>query len=225
MAPIENCGVLEKAMGVLMCVAAAATLLLFLLRVRAVYLNSAAATAGFGVLWATAVGCVIVQSSNLSAAHAPQTQYCVRKFSDTWLLVASIAASSYDTAVFAAISYRLAADGATARTWRARARSILQGRGLYSVSRALMRSGQVYYLASIVFFLANLAVIFSPGVPMTSHYLFAPAQSAFTNLMACCVFRGVALGVIEGTPADLSTMEITAALQTKICVDDANVDR
>lgn len=52
-----------------------------------------------------------------------------------------------DTAVFLAITYRLAVDSANEDgTWRARIQSVVTGKGLYKVSGALMRSGQLYYL-------------------------------------------------------------------------------
>lgn len=51
-----------------------------------------------------------------------------------------------DTLVFLAISYRLAGDAATERSWWARIKSFVKGDGLYSLSRSILQSGQVYYL-------------------------------------------------------------------------------
>lgn len=53
---------------------------------------------------------------------------------------------AYDTLVIIFISYRLATDSLMETTWRARLRSVVNGKGLFSLSRALMRSGQLYYL-------------------------------------------------------------------------------
>ncbi|KZP13846.1 hypothetical protein FIBSPDRAFT_868975 [Athelia psychrophila] len=52
----------------------------------------------------------------------------------------------HDTMVFLAISYRLAADAVAAGDWRSRVRSIATGKGLFSLSRSLMKGGQLYYL-------------------------------------------------------------------------------
>lgn len=60
-------------------------------------------------------------------------------FSTTLMLV-------YDTLVILVISYRLATDSLTGITWSARLRSVIRGNGLLNLSRALMRSGQLYYM-------------------------------------------------------------------------------
>ena len=52
----------------------------------------------------------------------------------------------YDTLIILAISYRLAADAVTGASWHSRLLSIIQGKGLYSLSKLLMRSGQLYYM-------------------------------------------------------------------------------
>ena len=63
-----------------------------------------------------------------------------------YLQLPSIFTTVSDTLVFLAISYRLAADAVTEKTFRGWVRTILHGRGLYSLSKALMQSGQCYYL-------------------------------------------------------------------------------
>ena len=59
--------------------------------------------------------------------------------------------------------------------------------------------------------MANLAVMCAPGVPPASRFVFTPFYSGFTNMMAARVFRGVALGLLEGSPG-LTTTRIAAAL-------------
>lgn len=153
-----------------------------------------------------------------------------------FLQLPSIVATVSDTLVFLAITYRLAADAATDATLGARVRTVLRGRGLYSLSRALMQSGQRYYLcvpiharasvgalilsssASIVFSAANLAVWRAPGVPPALSFVFIPFYVGFTNMMAARVFRGVALGLLEGPPG-LTTTHIAAALHTDRAVE------
>lgn len=65
---------------------------------------------------------------------------------DIYLISVTIAAFANDSLVFVAISYRLAADAASAGTWRCRVLSVIRGEGLYSLSRTLMKSGQLFYL-------------------------------------------------------------------------------
>lgn len=68
-----------------------------------------------------------------------------------------------------------------------------------------------------MFFFANLAVIKSPLItePL-DHYTLVNMYIAFVNIMACRVFRGVALGMLhmENTPSGLSTTRIARALRS-----------
>jgi hypothetical protein len=57
-----------------------------------------------------------------------------------------------DTLVIFAISYRMLSSAMIRSTWRARTKSFFTGDGLMLVSRALLQSGQVYYL-SVIFVL------------------------------------------------------------------------
>ena len=52
-----------------------------------------------------------------------------------------------DTLVFLAISYRMVSSAMVSCTWSARARSFFTGEGLHQLSKALLQSGQVYYLS------------------------------------------------------------------------------
>lgn len=71
--------------------------------------------------------------------------------------------------------------------------------------------------AIILFFWVNLTVAVSPLIPATSHYVLDTPYLTFTSIMACKVFRGVALGVLEESPSTaklgLSTTSIAAAFE------------
>ncbi|KZP06556.1 hypothetical protein FIBSPDRAFT_876448, partial [Athelia psychrophila] len=125
----------------------------------------------------------------------------------------------HDTMVFLAISYRLAADAVTAGDWRSRVRSIATGKGLFSLSRSLMKGGQLYYLATTVFFFANLALMTSPSIHYNwLRYELIGLYPGFTNMMACLIFRGVALGQVENTPTQLgmTSTAINVAFQMDV---------
>lgn len=66
--------------------------------------------------------------------------------------------------------------------------------------------------ATIVFFFVNLGVMVSPWATTGLRYMLVPAYVAFSNIMACRVFRGVALGIIEDSA--LTTTNIDAALRS-----------
>lgn len=68
--------------------------------------------------------------------------------------------------------------------------------------------------AVIIFFLINLAYMVSPSIPTDKQYLLVPGFAGFTNIMACRVFRFVALGMMEERPnTGLSSTKIAAAMQ------------
>ena len=51
-----------------------------------------------------------------------------------------------DTLIFVAISYKILTYTTLGDTWRARARSFYAADGLPKLSKALLQSGQLYYL-------------------------------------------------------------------------------
>ncbi|KZP10998.1 hypothetical protein FIBSPDRAFT_1051017 [Athelia psychrophila] len=208
---IENCQLLIDMTGMVGVIGGAATTFLFFLRVRAVYMKSTRVTALFGALWLVTLALGIFAATTLRAGHIPSTQYCLDT-SVNYVTLPSISTFAHDTTVFLAISYRLAADAATELTWRSRVLSVIKGKGLHSLSKSLMQSGQKYYFATVLFFLANLALLVSP-VPPSARFALTTMHLGFTNIMACHVFRGVALGAIERTPTGLSSTRIAAAFQ------------
>ena len=65
----------------------------------------------------------------------------------------------YDTLIFFAISYRVVSISMVSNTWSARVKSFVRGDGLHDLSKALLHSGQTYYL-SVFFSLLMLTVGF-----------------------------------------------------------------
>ena len=103
-------------------------------------------------------------------------------------------------------------------TWRARTKSFFTGEGLFYLSKALLQSGQVYYLS--VFWLhlcqyiywSNLyasitigvaifasALVLSGNIPRPFHPILSSPYFALGSAMACRVFRIVILGIMEDT--------------------------
>ncbi|KZP07903.1 hypothetical protein FIBSPDRAFT_1052717 [Athelia psychrophila] len=197
-------------------VAIASTSFLFFIRVRAVYLQSRTITILFGALWVvtTSVCIGFGALAVYGVERVPHTPHCnntIGKYNFIPVTMTFV----HDTMVFLAISYRLATGAVTAGGWRSRVLSIVTGKGLFSLSRSLMKSGQLYYLATTVFFFVNLATMTSPSNYNWLHYNRIRLCLGFTNMMACFVFRGVALGQIEKTPTQhgLTSTAINAAFQ------------
>ena len=72
------------------------------------------------------------------------------------------------------------------------------------------------YSAIILFFWVDVAVMVSPLVPVHSHWAVVTAYIAFTNMMACRVFRKVSVGMLDDSSHDqdgLSTTRIAAVFR------------
>lgn len=79
--------------------------------------------------------------------HDQRTQYCIYSGKDIrYFAIPSIITCTNDTLVFLAISYRLAGNAVTDGSRQARIRSFVNGDNLYSLSRSILKSGQLYYL-------------------------------------------------------------------------------
>ncbi|KZP14265.1 hypothetical protein FIBSPDRAFT_1048909 [Athelia psychrophila] len=215
-----NCTAFDAGLVTSSSVASASTSFLFYLRVRGVYLQSRTITILFGALWVvtTSVGICFTALEVRGAKRVLYSAHCTNatvEYNSIPITMAFV----HDTMVFLAISYRLAADAVAAADWRSRVLSIVTGKGLFSLSRSLMKGGQLYYLAATVFFFANLAIITSPSIHYSSlHYDLVGIYLGFTNIMACLVFRGVALGQIEKTPTQLglTSTAINVAFQMDV---------
>jgi hypothetical protein len=128
-----------------------------------------------------------------------------------------------DTFVFLAISYRMVSSAMVVSTWRARSQSFFTGDGLLYLSKALLQSGQVYYLSvlwshlcqhiywsnlyvSVTIGVAILTSVFilSENIPAALRPALVSPYFALGSAMACRVFRIVFLGIMEGTQIDTS---------------------
>ncbi|KZP28290.1 hypothetical protein FIBSPDRAFT_852798 [Athelia psychrophila] len=209
-APVDNCQAVEWSAGVFSVLAAASTSFLFLLRVRAVYSYSAVVITLFGCLWVGMIGGTAYYIKSLTAHHISTTDRCTESSTNNYLLILpTVVLGITDTIIFTAISYRLARNSISADAGRCGwTRAFVKGDGLYSLSKALLKSGQVYFLAIIGAFLANLVVMTASGVPDSMQYILLPAYVGFTNIMSCAVFRGVALGVYHDKDAALALAEL-----------------
>ncbi|KZP26797.1 hypothetical protein FIBSPDRAFT_819071 [Athelia psychrophila] len=211
--PTKYCEALIGVLGACGAVSVSCTSLLFLLRIRAVYLKSRFIMILFGTFWLVTVALNILQTASMHGEIIPGTEICTI-IGTKYFMLPSISTFVNDTLIFLAITFRLCSNALTDESWRSRFLSVVKGKGMYRLSRSLLLSGQIYYLTVIVFFIANMVVMVSPLIPTADHFITAMVLSGFTNIMACRVFRGVALGMMEDHPATgLSTTRIAAAMQ------------
>jgi len=212
---LKNCQPLIIVMGVCGVISMAATMFLFLLRVRAVYMGSRPIVALFSALWLVSIALGVVARLGIQGEHVPSTLYCTA-VNIKLPAVNAILVFVTDTSIFIAISYRLAADSATGCSWRARVRSIIRGDGLYKLSWLLMRTGQLYYLVITLLFATNFVVMTSPHIIVNAaHYALQNTNVGLANIVACHVFRGIALGTVEDTPNNLTRVRISSVSLTR----------
>ncbi|KAF7969572.1 hypothetical protein HWV62_26871 [Athelia sp. TMB] len=215
-AQLHSCTPISALLGTVFVLSVASTSMMFLLRVRAVYLNSTRITTLFALMWLGTVTLTVVTDLNMRADHQLGSRICIDEDLARYAAFPVYATFFGDTMVFVAITYRLMADAATGDDWHSRLLSMVQGRGLRRLSRSLLQSGQLYYFAAILFFFANLAALESPLITTTAdHVILVNMYTSFTNMMACLALRSVILGNLqrEGVATELSSTALAAAFQ------------
>ncbi|KAL4245410.1 hypothetical protein ABKN59_009509 [Abortiporus biennis] len=84
------------------------------------------------------------------------------------------------------------------------AKTIGCGRGMGKMSRTLLMSGQLYYLATVGLNIVAMAVILAPSVPPVIAAMFSIPNVALQNAMACRVYRQLKLGLIREVVTEVS---------------------
>lgn len=119
--------------------------LLFVFRVRAVYLNSRKVTIIFGLLWLTTLSQLLPPIA--SALHISGGDDCDAILEmKPWVVTGFILTAIFDTAVFVAISMQVLGFTGTVHTRKERMLSFLNGKELGRITRAVLQTGQLYYL-------------------------------------------------------------------------------
>ena len=136
-----------EAVGQVICWFAAVALplnsLLFFLRVQAVFRRSSLIVAVFSILWLSTLG-AFTQPFGSMAVRIPG-DICVTININKLSSVGFITVALFDTIVFITISIRLVCYG-FANSFRSRFRSFLNGYEMGRISRAILQTGQLYYL-------------------------------------------------------------------------------
>lgn len=169
-APVAHCQALLYISGCFLILSQASTSLLFFVRVKAVYSNSKIITGFFGLAWFINLGFSVLVplaveggvSSNIFSGsqvnrliflylfvkHIGPTNRCITTVVRAYAPVTIIVNTTYDTLVFLTISFKIVSQTLVGETLGARMRCFLTGRGLPSgsLSKGLLRGGQLYYL-------------------------------------------------------------------------------
>ncbi|CAL1707959.1 unnamed protein product [Somion occarium] len=193
--PHEDCALAFRIFAWLGSLAIPCNCFLFFLRVRGVFLHDRWIVAGFFVLWLSTLGS-FAEPFGFQSGHIGPTQYCliagVHKSSSTGFITLAI----FDTSVFVGISLRVISYSIE-DTWRGRLKMFLRGKSMGNVSRALLQTGQMYYLVTVWVNLTTTIILLTSLISPTSQAMLTIPNLALQNAMACRVFRLLKLGYIR----------------------------
>lgn len=118
---------------------------LFLRRVQAVYSHNCWVKRIFFALWVVDGGLEVTVPLGVRAVHIPGTTYCIDSQPEHYVIAGGLAPVVFDTLVFLAISYKI---GTSRNTNDARVSwsTLISGKALPRLSRAILQGGQQYYL-------------------------------------------------------------------------------
>ncbi|KAJ6454631.1 hypothetical protein C8R45DRAFT_915116 [Mycena sanguinolenta] len=196
-APVTNCNALAVGVGICLVFSQTTTALLFFLRVTAVWYPSKIAYVVFLILWMAVLGAGITVPLGDRAAHVGPTTQCIITVVPAYVEVAAIMPVFNDTAIFLAISYRILAHILVADSSMARLRVFFGGRGLSTLSRALLQSGQHFYLIAVVTHIVLLVLLKLPHLSPVYRIMLTTPGFPLINAMACLVFRRIKFGLIS----------------------------
>ncbi|KAE9396288.1 hypothetical protein BT96DRAFT_977571 [Gymnopus androsaceus JB14] len=188
-------------MSVLGYIAVVTTLLQFLVRVKAIFCQNRFVQWFFTCIWLLAAGGAspLIFGATSGICNSLYTYY-----------VPVISVLVHDSCVFVAISYRIyrmslesSRKSSTpsrldlASAWRTQFKkriATLWGKNLPSLTRALLREGQLYYLISLTAGVSTLWLMLDTSLLPPKRLLLAPVHIAVLNVTAGHVFREVRLG-------------------------------
>ncbi|KAK7690799.1 hypothetical protein QCA50_005899 [Cerrena zonata] len=167
--------------------------MLFLARARSVFFHSEWARLVFLGLWCIAVGGVISTTPfSFYGARVKPTDLCIVSKVGKLEFVGSLSVAAFDITVFVTITYRILAMERDMGRW-AMLRAFILGSNAGSISRALLRTGQLYFFPMLVLMILLVLFEFSSLVEgefvLQCRAALYCALAVFHNIMACRVFR------------------------------------
>jgi len=194
-AEADDCHAVALACGWCGALAMPLNSLLFFFRARAVFARDRYIVAAFFLLWLATLGCFSIPFS-YDTSHIGTTKSCIVSSFELWSTASLIIVGVHDTVVFFAISvslsmYRLEI------SWSGRFRAFFTGGGMGSMSKVILTSGQLYYLATVGLNIVAMAVILTPSAPLALRSTLSIPNLALQNSMACRVYRQLKLGLIH----------------------------
>ncbi|TCD60434.1 hypothetical protein EIP91_010065 [Steccherinum ochraceum] len=193
---VKNCHAVGLAQGWTAAFQYIFNALLFVFRIRAVFYHQRYVVWFFYFMWVAVVATCLVAPFGLDAVALPPTGLCV----DTRLSHSSaggiIVAAINDTMIFTFITAKLVLQAHGAENLRSFFKILFSGKGMGHVSRVVLQTGQLYYLATAGITVACAVAILTPTVPTPYTDVMVVVNGFMTNVMTTRVYRLLKLGLI-----------------------------
>lgn len=210
-APLDNCNPMFIAIGCCSIFSILSSSFLFLRRVQAVWAGNQWVISISTVLWVLDWGSEVVVPTGVRAAHIPNTRYCIDSRLKPYVLLGGIFPVVFDTFVFLAISYKIIIMHSTLDV-RISWNTLVSGKALPRLSRAILKGGQQYYLINIGIYIIVLILLGLPSVPPVYQNMFAFPSVSLSASMACRVYRNIKLFDLDGETLRLPISDIKFSL-------------
>ncbi|TCD60972.1 hypothetical protein EIP91_009237 [Steccherinum ochraceum] len=196
-AMVENCHALGLAEGWTGSLQYVFNALLFVFRIRGVFFHQRYIVWFFYFMWLAVFAACLVAPFGLDSVALPPSGLCV----NTRLVNASaagvITSAVNDTLIFVFITGKLVLqahdDAGTAKSFF---HIFFSGKGMGEISRVVLQTGQLYYLATAGFTIASAIAIFTPAVPAPYADVMIVVNGFITNVMTTRVYRLLKLRLI-----------------------------
>lgn len=153
--PIDNPRAPTLAAGVLCILSIGSSSYLFLQRVRAVYADSKRVRWLFSIFWFIYTVSEITVPLGVEPAFIPGTHYYKDSGIHPVVALSFLIGILFDSSVFLAVSYKIASTHSLSDE-RIGWDSLVTGKALPRLSRAILQGGQQYYLQVVIFLVSGL---------------------------------------------------------------------
>ncbi|KJA17091.1 hypothetical protein HYPSUDRAFT_1104878 [Hypholoma sublateritium FD-334 SS-4] len=211
-APIGDCIIFNKVVHSWCPISICCSALLFFFRLRAIYNRNQIVVATFFVFWIGLIVAALFVPLGISAGAIGPTRYCRYTAFKPSSYAGLIGPLIYDTLVFAAISWRLIQVASVEMSCRDTLHILFSKRGLPAFTARILVDGQLYYLITMLFGIATVALVYAPSVPIPLKSMGINPYLAVVNIMACRVFRNTRAGLIRE-----SQISTSAVAEEKMC--------
>ncbi|KAH9475746.1 hypothetical protein JR316_0011305 [Psilocybe cubensis] len=200
---MENCSRMTEVLSWMMAASLSSTTLLFFLRLRGIYADKPYVIAFFFMSWiAIVVGCIVGtrSKSEMRGENGGFVNhgYCISGPIDLFPLITAMSTIPMinDTLTFAAITWRLVRMSEHDNSdLRKSLSTLVLGRYLPALSRALLKDGQVYFLSTVTLSFLSTTLYYVEGSPHTFSAGLVFPNIALMNLMGCRIFRNTKIGL------------------------------